>query len=1084
MKRFLLVMALLLAVLVPAGRLAAQGVTTSSVRAVVRDAEGKPVASSRVTAVHQPSGTVYGGTTGQDGRVIIPGMRVGGPYQITAAAIGFEKSVRDNVFLTLGVSTDLEFSMRQAAVALSEITVTAERVFSSERTGAATTVPAQAIQQLPTVSGRLEDFTRLTPQVRGSSFAGQDNRLNNITVDGAYFNNSFGLGGQPGDRTGVAPISMDAIEQVQVNIAPFDVRQGNFVGAGVNTVTKSGTNEFQGSLYYYFRNDGLVGKQAGPNPFNPGTFNFDKVGAMVSGPIIRNKLFFFASYEGDGLTQPGTTFTANTGSQTVGGSTTRVQASDLDALRSYLKQNFDYEAGGYQGYDFKTPATRYLAKLDWNVSERHKLSVRYSQLDSDTDVLASNSTSLGFGNRRSSTDALNFQNNNYKIKENIRSVVGEWNATVGSNMSNNLIVGYSHSDEGRGYVSTMFPAVDILKDGLTYTSFGFEAFTPNNELVYRSIQAQNNFNIYTEKHDLTFGVAAEWYKSDNVFYSGSQSVYVYNSLQDFYTDADDYLANPNRTTSPVTLRRFQVRWANIPGQEKPLQPLKVFYVGAYAQDEWRAADRLTLTLGLRVDVPYFGNTGYTNTEANAMTFRDEYSAAVKYQTQKLPDANPLFSPRFGFNWNAVGDRKTQIRGGTGIFTGRPPYVWISNQIGQNGLLTGFEQRDNTTARPWNPDPDAYKPAKVEGKPASSYELNFTDPGYKFPQVWRSNIAIDQKLPWGLIATGEFLYGRDVNGAYYINANLPDPNNRFVGADDRVRWSGTNANRIYSKVTGAYTLKNQNEGYAWDASVSLEKAFSTGLFLKAAYSYGEAKNIIDPGSTAAATFTGNQVAGNPNRPELAWSSTSPGMRLFATASYKKDFFGFGATTLSAFWQTQTIGNFGYTLSGDLNGDGGTNNDLIYIPRDKSEMNFQQYTANNVTYTVQQQQDAWDAFIEQDEYLKEHRGQYAERNAVFLPRVTRMDFSFAQDLSAMVKGSKNTLEFRLDILNVGNLLNSDWGVSQRAVTTQPLVSQGADSQGRALYRLRAISDKLISKSLEPTNSQSDVYRIQFGFRYRFN
>jgi hypothetical protein len=1086
MKRALSLVALLLAVLLPAG-LSAQGVTTSSVRAVVRDTEGKALAGSRVTAVHQPSGTVYGGTTGADGRVVIPGMRVGGPYQITSAAIGFEKQVRDNVFLTLGVSTDLAFEMRQAAVALSEITVTAERVFSSERTGAATTVPAQAIQQLPTVSGRLEDFTRLTPQVRGSSFAGQDGRLNNITVDGAYFNNSFGLGsGQPGGRTDVAPISMDAIEQVQVNIAPYDVRQGNFVGAGVNTVTKSGTNDWTGSLYYAFRNDGLVGTTAGPNPFNPGTFNYAKIGGYFGGPIIRNKLFFFVSYEGDALEGPGTTFTANTGSQTVGGSTTRVLKSDLDALSAFLQQNFDYETGGYEGYNFETPSTRLMAKLDYNLNERHKFSLRYTGLNSDTDQLVSNSSSLGFGNRRTSTDALNFQNSNYKQLENIRSIVGEWNAVVGSNMSNNLIIGYSDNDENRGYVGSFFPLADILKDGVTYTTFGFEPFTPNNELKYKSFQVQNNFTIYGNKHDLTFGVTAERYRSENVFFPGSQSAYVYSSLQDFYTDANDYLANPNRTTSPVTLRRFQVRWSNIPGQEKPIQPLEVTYVGAYAQDEWRASDRLTLTLGLRVDVPYFGETGYANPEANAMTFKDELGAAVKYQTEKLPDANPLFSPRFGFNWNAVGDRSTQIRGGSGIFTGRPAYVWISNQIGNNGMLTGFESRDNTTARPWNPDPNAYKPATVTGAPASSYELALTDPGYRFPQLWRSNLAIDQKLPWGLIATGEFIYNRDVNGTYYINANQQTPNGRFVGADDRPRWIGSN--RIYSKISNAIVLKNQNDGYAWDASVALEKAFSTGLFLKAAYSYGESKNTVDPGSIAFGSWNNNQHSGNGNTPGLAYSQFSPGHRGFFTASYKRDFFGFGATMVSLFWEARTIGNLSYTFSGDLNGDGGTSNDLIYIPRDKSEMNFETYTASGVTYTAQQQADAWEAFIAQDDYLSANRGKFAERGAVFLPMVKRADFAFSQDLSTLISKQRNTLQFRLDILNVGNLINSDWGVGQRLVTNTPLVIGSgrptADSQGRAVYRLRAINNQLISKSLEATNSFADVYRLQFGFRYLFN
>ncbi len=1075
-----------LLLLVPAA-LPAQGVTTGAIRGYVADQNGNPLAEARVTAVHEPSGTTYGGTTRSDGWATIPGMRVGGPYRVTVRAIGFEGQVRENVYVSLGGAADLRFEMRAVAVTLDEIVVSGERnaIFSSQRTGAATAVTREALERLPTVTGRIEDFTRMTPQVRGASFLGVDNRLNNITVDGSYFNNSFGLGGQPGDRTGVAPISMAAIEQVQISMAPYDVRQGNFVGAGVNTVTRSGTNEYRGSFYYGWRNDGLVGTMARGNPFDPGTFKYNKVGGTLGGPIVRDKLFFFANVESDGLTEPGTTFQANTGGQTVGGSITRVLGSDLDALSSFLQSNFNYTTGPYQGYDHKTPALRLLGRLDYNLDNRNKLSLRYNHLDSDTDVLVSNSSSLGFGSRRTRTDAINFQNSNYKILENIRSIVGEWNAIIGSNMSNNLIVGYSHHDESRDSRGSLFPLVDVLRDGLTYTTFGFEPFTPNNELRYSSFQLQNNFTIYGTKHDVTFGVSAERYESENVFFPGSQSAYVYNSLADWYTDANDYLANPNRTVSPVTLRRFQVRWSNIPGQVKPIQPLEVFYAGAYVQDEFRANRNLTITAGLRVDVPWFGNTGFRNAQVDGLSFQDENGDVVKFSTDKLPDANPLFSPRLGFNWDVNGTRTTQIRGGSGIFTGRPAYVWISNQIGNNGVLTGFERLDNTRNRPFNPNPNHYKPAPelITGAPASSYELALTNPDFKFPQVWRSNLAVDHKLPWDLVGTAEFLYGRDVNGIYYINANLRTPNSRFVGADTRPRWIGTN--RINSNIDNAVVMKNQNDGWSWNVAASLEKQFTAGLFAKVGYNYGVAKNTIDPGSIAFGSWNNNQHSGDPNNPGVAYSASSPGHRAFAQVSYRRDLLPIGATTLSLFYDNYTIGNASYTYSGDLNGDGGFSNDLIYVPRDISEMNFEQFTSSGVTFTAAQQADAWEAYIRQDKYLSAHRGQYVERNAVFLPMVRRMDLSFSQEIAGNLAGKRNRLEFRVDILNFGNLLNSDWGVSQRFVTTQPLIARGADAQGRALYRLRNIGSALLApKTFEPTNSRFDVYTIQFSARYFFN
>ncbi len=1082
---------------VAAAGLPAQGVTTASISGVVTDAAGAPLANATVIAVHVPSGTRYGSTTRADGRVTIPGMRVGGPYTVTVTHIGFESQAKENIFLNLGVAADVQFVMREVGVQLEAITIEAEPggILSSERTGAATSVNRATIATLPSITGRIEDFARLTPQYSGAgfgfSFAGQDNRLNNVTVDGSYFNNSFGLAGQPGDRTGVAPISLAAIEQLQINIAPYDVRQGNFVGAGVNTVTRSGTNRWTGSLYYQYRNEGLVGTKAEGLPFNPGVFNYSRLGAYVGGPILANRLFFFASFEDDGLTQPGTTFRANLGGEPAVGSVTRVTATSLDSLSTYLATNFNYTTGPYQGYDFETPATRFLGKLDLNVNDRNKLSLRYMFLNSNTDVLLSNSSSLGFGTRRSNTFGLNYQNSNYIILENIRSVVGEWNAILSDRMANNLIVGYSHHDESRDSRGTFFPMVDILEGGSVYTTFGFEPFTPNNELRYSSFQVQDNLTMYRRNHTLTLGVSGERYESENVFFPGSQSAYVYNSRADFYADADDYLLNPNRTVSPVTLRRFQVRWSNIPGQEKPIQPLEVFFAGVYGQDEWQVNRRLRVTAGLRVDVPSFGNTGYANANADTLTFRDEGGNPVQYSTGKLPDANLLWSPRLGFNLNAVGDRRTQVRGGTGIFTGRPAYVWISNQIGNTGVLTGFESIDNTTTRPFHPDPDHYKPATVTGAPASSYELALTDPNFKFPQLWRTNLAVDQALPYGLIGTAEVLYNRDVNGIYYINANLPAPQSSFTGADTRPRWTSNRINNtVGNQVSNAVVLKNQSVGRSWVVAASLERPFSGGLFAKVAYSYGEAKNTVDPGSIAFGSWNNNQHPGDPNNPGLGFAATSPGHRIFAALSYRREYFGFGATTVSLFWEGRTNGNASYTYSGDLNGDGGTSNDLIYIPRNTGEMNFQQYTAGTDTFTVQEQSDAWEAFIQQDSYLRSRRGGYAERNGVFLPMVYRADLSIAQDLFKSVSGWRQGLELRLDILNVGNLLNDKWGVGQRLVTTTPLIvptsAQGgpADAQGRAQYRLRNIGGQLVNKSLEPNSGFAEVWRVQLAVRYNFN
>jgi hypothetical protein len=824
---------------------------------------------------------------------------------------------------------------------------------------------------------------------------------------------------------------------------------------------------------------------------------------------VPNRAFFFFNFEDETTVQPGTTFRANLGGEAPAGSVTRVLAADLTQLSSFLASNFQYETGPFQDYDHEVPARRVLPKIDYNINNNNKVSFRYMYLDSSTDVLVSDSSSLGIGNRRTRLDALNFQNSNYAILENIRSGVGEWNSIIGTGMSNSLIAGYTTHDESRESRGSFFPFVDVLREagGTTYTSFGFEPFTPNNELRYNEFQIQNNFTKYAQRHSLTFGASFERYESENVFFPGAQSVYVYNSLNDFFTDANDFLANPNRTVSPVNLRRFQVRWMNIPGLEKPVQPLEVTYTGVYAQDEWRPRSNLTITFGLRLDVPFFAETGFQNANADALTFRDEDGNAVQYSTAKLPDSSVAWSPRAGFNWDIRGNRTTQLRGGTGIFGGKPLYVWISNQIGNTGVLTGFEQLDNTTARPFHPDPNHYKPATVTGAPASSYELALTDEDFKFPRLWRSNIAVDHRLPFGLTGTGEFIYSRDLDGIYYINANLPAAPSQFVGADNRPRWVGTPCSsggnpggcvtRINSEpgnvVQNAIVLKNQNVGKAWHVSGSLERRFRAA-FVKGAYSYGESKNTVDPGSIAFGSWNGNPHSGNPNDPGLAYAIASPGHRFFVAGSLRREYFSVGATTIAVFWETRLPGegrsgsnlsNSSYVFAGDLNGDGGTANDLIYIHRDISEMNFQTFTTpSGRTFTAEEQAQAWNAFIEQDDYLREHRGEYTQRGAVFLPLVSRMDLTLAQELFRGIGGRRHGLEFRADIVNFGNLLNSDWGVGQRLISNQPLTNPGVDAQGQATYRLRLINNELMTKSLESTSNIADVWRVLFTFRYTFN
>lgn len=1084
---------------------AAAQVTTGSLSGKVQNEKQEGVSGASIIAIHLPSGTTYETASRADGRFVILNMRVGGPYSVTAAFTGtgtaaFAPETQENVEINLGIATDLTFNVKQVAVT-ETVTVTAssDTVFSSTRTGAATAVNREVLASMPTVSGRIADFTRLTPQNSGTnSFGGQDNRMNNMTVNGAAFNNSFGLGGQPGDRTGVSPISMEAIEQVSVSIAPYDISQGNFVGASVDTVTRSGTNSLRGTIYHRFRNDSFVGTEARGNVFNPGTFDTTQTGGSVGAPIIKNTLFAFGNFENEKDARPLYSFRANNGGEPVGGNVTRVLSSDAQALSAFLKSSFNYDTGSFDPATDNTPQKRGIVRVDYNMSANNKLFFNYVQLNSNSDNRLSGSSSAGIGRFTNPNDGLNYQNSNYKILENRKTAATEWNTVLGSSMSNTARVTYSFSDEGRPQNFELFPFVDILQGGTAYLSFGAEPFTPNNELTYSSWEAKDDFVKFGSKHEIKFGGRIERYHSDNVFFNCcKQGAWVYNSLDDFYADARDALANPNRTTSPITARRYQNRYMNLPGLDKPSQPLTALYGGLYAGDNWRPKTNLTIMMGLRFDVPVFDNTAYNNPNANALTFRDEDGQPVQYNSGQMPGANILWSPRAGFNYDISGDQKTQVRGGTGVFTGQPLYVWISNQLGNTGMLQGSLLTDNTNAFPFSTNVDKYKPVAT-GAPAASYELNVTDNNFRFPQVWRSNIAVDRRLPGGFTGTAEFIYNRDVNQMYYINANLPAAQTRYTGVDNRPRWTGTACSasgnvggcvtRINANpgnvVTQAIVLKNQDIGRNWNLAFSATKPMWHGVSVRTAYSYGEAKNTIDPGSTAGASWNSNPTPGDPNNPGLGYSSANPGHRFFAALSYSKRYFGFGATTIAGFWETRTLGNSSYVFAADANGDTGANNDLVYIPRNTGEMNFRTLTTGGVTYTPDQQAAAFEAYIQQDAYLSAHRGEYAQRGAVMLPLLHKLDMSVTQDVFKDIKGHRNAGQFRIDIQNFGNMLNSNWGVGQRLVRNNILTAPQADANGALSYTMQVANGALLTKSFESTSGILDVYQFMLSFRYSFN
>ncbi len=1075
----------------------AQGATTSGINGTITDGKGETLPGATVLAVHTPSGSRYGVSTQVDGRFIIQGMRTGGPYTVTISFVGYKEQKIENVYLTLGSSQDLSVKLQEANVELETVEIVSERsnLIGSDRTGASTNVGKDALSAMPTLSRSLTDFTRLTPQANGRGFGGQDARFNNITIDGSIFNNSFGLSDLPGGQTNSSPISLDAIEEIQINLAPYDVRQGGFVGAGVNAITRSGTNEFSGSFFYNARNQSFLGTKSKGESVAISNFNVSQMGFRLGGPIIKNKLFFFINGENETRTDPGTTFLANRGSS--GANVTRVLASELDQLRSFLTQNFGYDPGSYESYNLETYSNKLLARLDYNISDNHKFSVRYNYLRSYRDVPTSTSGSPR-GNRSGNVNALPFSNTNYVINNDIHSVVGELNSTFGGGkFSNNLMVSFTANRDYRSSRGGIFPLVDIIKENATYTSFGYEPFTPNNRLDTDTWQIQNNFTYYAGKHVFTAGFNIDAFEFRNTFTPTYYGQYVFNSLDDFYAAANQFKTNPNAAQSDVAMFRYNLTYSALPGAALPTATTNVIYWGLYAQDEIQVNSRFKVTAGLRFDVPMFQQTALENKQVTDAVFKNADGSPLKLNTGKLPNTAILWSPRVGFNLDVMGDKTTQLRGGTGLFSGRPAFVWLSNHVGNNGVLTGAISQDNTRNYPFSPNPNRHIPSNPT-TPAS-FNIAPAVEDFKFPQVWRSNIAIDQKLPWwGLVATAEFIYSKTVNGVMYINANLEPSTQRFSGVDTRPRFPGyglagtalNNANRVVDNITDAPTLLNTDQGYSYSFTAKLEKPMDKGFSAMAAYNFGVSTDLIQGGSIAFSSWRDNvSVMGN-NLPDLAFSDNDQRHRIIGAISYRKEWAKWAATQVSLFFESRNIGRFSYVYSGDMNGDQQTANDLIFVPNKATDLIFLANTvtlADGVTrrtYTPEEQSAALESYISQDEYLSSRRGQYAERNGVIMPWVTRADFSIVQDFFVKVGGKRNTIQLRADIFNVGNLINQNWGNSVSINTRTPLIPAGVNAQGVPQFRMQAISGLLPTSTYRTGTGIGDVWQAQLGVRYIFN
>ena len=1069
-------------------------ITTSTLSGVVKSEKGEKLIGATVNVVHQPTGTKYGASTNTQGAYIIPGARVGGPYLVKVSYVGYKSKEISDINTSLGLTTNVDVTLIDDATALTEVVIVAikDNVFSKGKTGASQQFGKRELQTIPITGARtIDGITKYNPFGNGNSFGAQDSRLNNFTIDGSQFNNNFGLGSsaQAGGRTGASAISLDAIEQLQVNIAPFDIRQSGFTGAGINAVTRSGTNDIEGSVYQTQRNNSstYVGNNARGTTVTAAKFDEKVQGFRLGAPIIKNKLFIFGNYETIQRTEPGTNWISS-GSPLSGSQISRPTFQQLTELSNFMKEKFDYETGPFEGYSNSNKSDKFLTRLDWNINDKNKLTARYVYHNSEAQINISNSQSAGFGNRTQNINAMSFQNSGYTIQDNTRSAVLELNSKISNTLHNNLIVSYDKQIENRGYLSQMFPTIDILQGSTTLTSVGFDPFTPGNKLDYTTFNITNNVTKYLDKHTLVGGFNFQRYESNNLFFPASNGVYIFNSLSDFYTAANQSLSNGGKP-STLAPARFQFRYSALPGAIEPLQTLKSNRLDLYVQDEYEATKDLRLTFGVRVNAIDFENTALENPAVTAMTFAN----GERLNTGVMPKTQVLFEPRFGFNYNLKGESKTQFRGGTGIFTGRPPYVFLSNQIGGNGVLTGFIDVSGAAASQYGftSNPNQYFIPSTPTLP-TTFDLALTDPNYKFPQVWKTNLAVDQKLPiLGLIASAEYLYNRTLNAVHYYEANLREPVGTLGGIDNRPRFGGSDATvRVNNNVSRAAVLTNRNGAYHESLTLKLEKPLQNGLWGSIAWTTANSKDYMSAGSIASGSWQSALSVNGNNDLGLSLADGFVKNRFVGLLGYRIEYgkgLG-GATTITLGYVGQQSNPFSYIAAGDLNGDRVNNNDLIFVPLKGSDIRFSTLTTGGRTYTESEQQEAFDKFIDQDEYLSTRRGQYAERNGGLLPYLHRFDLSVAQDVVIKIGGKKNSFQIRADILNFGNMVDNTFGVSQRATAPQLLNFVSRDANHVPTYRfatqkLTDGSTVLARDTHQYNSSVFDVWSAQLGVRYTF-
>ena len=1085
-------------------------ITTSSVSGKIT-ANGEDVIGATIKAVHQPSGTVYRAVTNIDGRYSIQGMRPGGPYVLEVTYVGYKNKQVKGISLSLGQNTVLNETLSEDAAQLEDVVIVADRNnnMRTDRAGATTSINADQIEAVPTVSRSMNDLLKLTPQGAnvgsGFSVGGGNYRQSYVTVDGAAFNNAFGIGGNlPGNGS---PISLDALDQISVSSSPYDVRLSGFTGGAISAVTKSGTNQFKGTAYMYTTNSHLRGNKVSDYELNRLQSHSTTWGASFGGPIIKDKLFFFANGEYQSNISAGPSGTARVNASDEwspsSGTVHRPLQSDMDNMLSFLNKTYGYNPGRYQGYSLDTPSYKFLARIDWNINENNKLNFRFSKSHDKDSSSPSNSTtpfkdyliypggedatSGKSQSGRTANAGLYFESARYYQEKNFTSFAAEWNSKWGG-VSNVLRATYSYQDEPRTYVGGLFPTVDILKNGSYYMGFGPDPFTEGNLRQVKTFVATDEALWSMGIQNFTAGLQFETNKATNGFGAASAGYYVFESMDDFMNGK-----------AP---RSYGVTFP-MDGSSQFQATMKYNQFSAYVQDQVNFSDRFRLTAGLRFELPIYPELENCYNKAfAALKYKDNAGNEHSYSTDQLPDAPLTVSPRVGFNWDILGNHKLVLRGGTGYFVGRLPFVWLVSAVSNAGCGQ-YTYYYNTTSEKgasylmdkfYASRDEQVKVLQQQGlavnreDAAAPSSPTIIDKDLKMNATWKTSLALDAKLPYDVDFSLEGIYSREFNPATVINLSRywDGKTVKLAPGDERHYFSQSNKNNPYM-ITNA-----GHKAYYYSITASLAKKFAFGLNLSASYTYSKAKSYGDGvGDQVSSAYYNNRYSVNGNNDmELGYGTYVAPNRLLISASYKKDYGKNFGSEVGLIYEGMNIGyadgysctRYTYQLTNNVVNDYGSNG-LVYIPASREALDEWNFTDNG-KYTAEQQKDDFWAYINQDDYLKNHKGEYAERGGAVMPWHHQLDFKFNQNFYLNVAGQKNTLQFGVDIKNLANLLNNSWGLYKTVNNTKLLKYTAGKNGNPGSFQFQKNGKEVLSKTYTNNTSFNSTYSIQFSIRYIFN